>query len=241
MSEKGGEDVQPQEPSMVRTLVETPGVEVLGLGLALARHVQIHKVLANAPRGQGAPVLVVPGLLTGDSSTVLMRAFLRRLGYQTWGWNGGIHRGDVRNSTLRMLQRCEEMADRYGQAVRCVGWSLGGVVLREVARARPELVDRLITLGTPVIGGPKFTAFAPFYRRILGWDLDKMERQAAARNRAPIPVPITAIYSRWDRVVDWRACVDRFNDVHHVEVRATHSALAVNPACLRHVALALQR
>jgi dienelactone hydrolase len=128
-----------------------------------------------------------------------------------------------------------------GGRVRCVGWSLGGNLAREAARERPELVERVVTFGTPAVGGPKYTSVARMYRQ-RGLDLDAIEARFAERERVPIRVPVTAIYSRRDGVVAWRACIDRSTpDVEHVEVRGAHLGLGFHPAVYRVVADRLAR
>jgi len=181
--------------------------------------------LVRLPRGEQAPVLVLPGFGAGDTSTWLLRSYLRSLGYAATGWGIGRNRGDVPGLVRRMIARTDEIARSTARPVRLVGWSLGGVIAREIARERSGLVERIITLGSPVVGGPKYTLAAAFYRR-QGVDLDALEREIAARDRTPIRVPITAIYSRNDGVVAWRACIDHSSPaVEHVEVRATHTGL----------------
>jgi pimeloyl-ACP methyl ester carboxylesterase len=123
---------------------------------------------------------------------------------------------------IDVTERCMR---ETGRRVRLVGWSAGGFLAREAARDRPELVERVVTLGTPVIGGPKYTNVAPLFRR-LGYDLDAIERECRERARRPIEVPVTAIYSRRDGVVAWRACLDDTSrEVEHVEVESTHGGL----------------
>jgi len=198
--------------------------------------------LARAPRASGEPVLVLPGYGAGDSSTALLRAFLRGLGYRAQGWGLGRNGGDVRKLLPRVLARTERLFAASERAVRLVGWSLGGVLAREAAREEPRLVERVVTLGSPVVGGPKYTAVGELYRR-RGVDLDAIEREIAARNAArPIRVPIHAIYSRRDGVVAWQACVDRASpDVEHVEVPSTHSGLGFDARVLALVADRLAR
>jgi hypothetical protein len=198
--------------------------------------------LARAPRGDGEPVLVLPGYGAGDSSTALLRAFLRSLGYRAEGWGLGRNGGDVGKLLPRVLARTERLFSASDRAVRLVGWSLGGVLAREAAREAPRLVERVVTLGSPVVGGPKYTAAGGLYRR-RGFDLDAIEREITARNAArPIRVPIHAIYSRRDGVVAWQACVDRASpDVEHVEVPSTHSGLGFDARVLALVADRLAR
>jgi pimeloyl-ACP methyl ester carboxylesterase len=129
---------------------------------------------------------------------------------------------------------------RYQEPVALVGWSLGGVLAREVARERPAIVRCVVTLGSPVIGGPKYTKAAPFYERILNEDLDAIEQIIDKRNQIPIRVPITAIYSRRDGVVSWEACIDRYNEhCRHIEVDATHLSLGFDPKILKLVSRAI--
>jgi len=123
----------------------------------------------------------------------------------------------------------ERLAQRAGRSVGLIGWSLGGVLAREAARERPAAARLVITLGSPVVGGPKYTAVAGFYRR-QGIDLDAIEAQVEARNQQPLATPVTAIYSKSDAVVAWRACIDRHTPrVDHVEVEATHLGLGFSP------------
>lgn len=181
--------------------------------------------LASGPTGDGEPVLVLPGFGAGDGSTALLRGYLRVLGYAAHGWGLGLNRGDVPSLIPRVIERADGVAQREGRPVRVVGWSLGGVLGRETAREQPELVDRIVTLGTPVVGGPKYTLAGAAYRS-RGVDLDEIERQVEEREAVPIRRPITAIYSRNDGVVAWKACIDRHSpEVEHVEVESTHAGL----------------
>jgi len=181
--------------------------------------------LAAGPSGRGAPVLVLPGFGAGDGSTLLLRGYLRVLGYAVHGWGLGRNGGDVEALIPQVVERADRIAQREGRPVRLVGWSLGGVLGRETAREQPEVAERVVTMGTPVIGGPKYTLAGESYRK-RGVDLDAVERQVEQREAVPIACPITAIYSRNDAVVAWKACIDRFSpDVEHVEVEATHSGL----------------
>lgn len=182
--------------------------------------------LARAPRGAGEPVLVFPGYGAGDASTAPLRAFLRALGYDARGWGLGRNGGDVAALVPVLLAATRRAAARSGRAVRLVGWSLGGALAREVAREDAASVERVVTLGTPVVGGPKYTTAGASYRR-RGVDVDALERELAARDATlPIRVPVHALYSRRDGVVAWQACIDRVTSgVEHVEVPSTHTGL----------------
>jgi pimeloyl-ACP methyl ester carboxylesterase len=181
--------------------------------------------LARQPRGRGQPVLLLPGYGAGDGSTVVLNAYLRLLGYRVRGWGLGRNSGDVRDLLPRVLKRIGSLARRTQQEVRLIGWSLGGYLAREAARERPDLVHQVITLGTPVVGGPKYTVVARSFRR-RGVDMAAIEAEIELRNQISLRTPVTAIYSRADAVVAWEACIDHNGtDVEHFEVRATHLGL----------------
>ena len=113
---------------------------------------------------------------------------------------------------------------------------------RDVAREHPACVEQVVTLGSPVIGGAKFTAVGRSYRK-KGIDVDRMARAADARETAkPIPVPVTALYDRHDGIVNWGACIDRHNrHVKHVEVQCSHLGMVVDRGVFGIIAQALAK
>jgi len=203
--------------------------------------------LRRASRRAGAPairedftVTALPGMGVGDLSTAPLRRFLRARGFDARGWGLGSNRPPVGRTLERLLRRVEALAAKRG-AVALVGWSLGGVLAREVARQRPELVRRVVTLGTPVVGGLRHTALAGFFR-LQGWDLDAMARQIEERNRTPIVVPVTAIWSRRDGIVAWQACVETLTPgATNLEADSAHWGLGLDPEVLDSVAETLAR
>ena len=174
--------------------------------------------------------------------TVFIRRFLRARGYQAQGWNLGTNTGKVYELLPRVIERLEQVRAEAKGPVQLVGWSLGGVLAREAARARPDDVRRIVTMGTPVVGGPKYTAAARYYIQ-RGIDVDAIEADAKERNAVPIGVPISAIFSKNDRVVAWRAQLDDNpgNDVDHLEVRTTHAGLGFSPKVMTLLANELAR
>jgi pimeloyl-ACP methyl ester carboxylesterase len=197
--------------------------------------------LARQPRGDRRPVLVLPGFGAGDLSTVPIRRYLRSIGYDARGWGLGQNTGDVAGYVRVMLDRVASIAAEHQRPVPLVGWSLGGVIAREVARERPQLVEQVITFGSPVVGGPKYTRVGEAYRA-RGIDLDQIETVVATRAAKPITVPITAIYSKTDGVVAWRACIDSVSPrVEHVEVNTTHLGLGIHHDVYVEVARRLHR
>ncbi|MEX2205360.1 MAG: alpha/beta hydrolase [Myxococcota bacterium] len=191
-----------------------------GLGLLeLPRLLLRAPELARLPRGSGQPVMVLPGFATTDASTLVLQGYLRLLGYSVRGWRMGLNTGRVGTLLPRVLRRVARTAELAGEPVRLVGWSLGGVLAREAARERPELVRRVITLGSPIA-----------------------DARLEAREATPIRVPITAIWSRADGIVPWQACVDRRSpDVENLEVDATHIGLGFSPDVYRLIAERLAR
>jgi alpha-beta hydrolase superfamily lysophospholipase len=211
-------------------------VAAIGIQLTLLREPfrrwRFRARLAAAPRGAGEPVLVLPGMGVGDLSTLTLRRYLRRHGFDARGWGLGRHRPEVPRTLLRVLPRLEAFAGESGRAVALVGWSLGGLVARELARLRPDLVRRVITLGTPVVGGLSPTAIAGLFR-LQGWDLDDVARRLAEAERTPIRVPVTAIWSRRDGIVAWRSCVDRRTPgAENLEATSCHWGLGLDPDVL---------
>jgi hypothetical protein len=185
--------------------------------------------LACQPRGRGEPVLVLPGFGAGDVTTIVLRNYLSLLGYRVRGLGPGANSRDTPELLRRALKRLTSFARKARQEVRLIGWSLGGYVAREAARERPDLVKQVITLGTPVVGGPKYTIVAHRMRR-RGIDIDAIVAQIESRNRISLTTPVTAIYSRVDAVVAWGACIDRHCvNVEHIEVGTTHFGLGFSP------------
>ena len=196
--------------------------EALGL-IELPRLLLRFPSLARLPRGNGEPILILPGYGAGDGSTMILKGYLRLLGYRARGWGLGRNRGPASESLPRLLRRLGNLSRRSKQKVVIIGWSFGGYLARELARERPDLVRLVITLGTPVVGGPKYTAAAKSYRK-RGIDIEAIAAEVEQRSRlADLEIPIVAIYSRDDSVVAWEACIDRQSpNIEHVEIKSTH-------------------
>ena len=161
--------------------------------------------LARAPRGDGHPVLVLPGFLASDVSTRVLRGVLRAWGYRAHGWELGRNHGP--NDELRrgLRERLRELSTRG--KVSLIGWSLGGVYARELAKAAPDRVRLVITLGSPF-----------------------------GRSASP-PVPSTAIYSKSDGIVDWQACREApATQTENIELVGSHCGLGFHPLALLAIA-----
>lgn len=189
--------------------------------------------LSFAPRGDGHGVLVLPGLLASDSSTAVLRRFLRMLGYQVRGWDLGRNLGPTEDVLDGLPGRLAELASTTGSTVSVIGWSLGGIYARELARRDPGLVRRVVTLGSPFALASSAQSHADrAYQRS-----SRLHATGRVPTREqvsePITVPSTAVYSRRDGIVSWRACIEPETDLHqNVEVRCAHLGFGVDPATL---------
>ena len=197
-------------------------------------------LLATAPRGDGHPVLVLPGFITTDASTTVLRGFLKRLGYDAREWGLGRNLGPraIGREGERLIAKIKDIHETTGQKVSLVGWSLGGVMARLVAHRAPEAVRQVITLGSPFGGSPKSTNVWRAYEWMTG---DKVEDAHTVRqlsdHAGPPPVPSTAIWTRDDGIVAWQTCREQeAATTDNIEVRGSHCGLGVNPAVLYAVA-----
>lgn len=182
----------------------------------------------RVPRGADRPVVVdIPGWQAPELSGAPLRAFLKRLGYDARGWGFGVNRGDPQADAARLRVKVEQWAEEHGP-VHLVGWSLGGVIAREVAREVPEAVAQVVTYGTPVVGGPSHTVVARYYGAEESQRVAELSERHDRAN--PLRVPVTAIFSRRDGIVSWQACLDHVTPgVEHVEVGSTHLGMGIDP------------
>lgn len=193
--------------------------------------------LLNAPRGDGRQIILLPGYQSPEWAMEPLAAYLRGLGYRANTWGLGVNSGHVDYLTDQFGARVESLATRTGGPITLIGWSLGGVIARETARLFGDHVREIITMGTPIIGGPKYTATADFYALQSGFDMDAYEYEIHARNLVGLPQPLTVIYSKSDGIVGWKAAVDIYNPhARNIQVRSTHFGLGVNARVWRIVA-----
>ena len=209
--------------------------------IEFSRLIAASPALAREPGGSGEPVMVLPGLGASNSSTTLLRGYLSWLGYNVQGWSLGRNRGNVRELLPHVIDQVMTFHEETGSKVTIIGWSLGGVLARETARDRPEVVRQVLTMGSPLVGGPKYTSMGALYKN-RGVNLDEIEAAIAARESTPISVPVTSIFSKRDGVVGWQASIDKHSaDVDHVEVSATHLGLGISPDVFRILARKLAK
>jgi pimeloyl-ACP methyl ester carboxylesterase len=193
-------------------------------------------LLRLAPRGEPHPVLVLPGLLASDVSTRVLRAWLRRLGYPVVGWALGRNRGPTQEVVSELPLLVDRLARQHQTSVSIVGWSLGGIYARRLAGRAPHQVRQVISLGSPfalterpVDGSPG----ARVHHRLASVNGNGRLRASRGSLARPLPVPSTAVYSRWDGVVDWRACRQEPGPIsENVAVRSSHLGMGHDPAVL---------
>jgi len=189
-------------------------------------------LLHLTPKGDGHSVLVIPGLMAGDDSTLPLRKFLGGRGYAVKGWGLGLNRGLREGVQDRMLDCVRELSHQHKRKISIVGWSLGGIYARELAKIAPDQVRSVISLGSPFGGSPKSTNAWKVYELASGQSVDDVHDVADAPT-----VPTTAIYSRTDGICAWQGCVEKTStQSESIEVEGSHCGLAVNPAAVYAIA-----
>jgi pimeloyl-ACP methyl ester carboxylesterase len=185
--------------------------------------------------GDGHPVLVFPGLGASDVTTLTLRNFLRNRGYTTYPWEQGFNFGPRRGVIDACRRTLQELAARHREPVSLVGWSLGGIYARELAKELPELVRCVVTLGTPFAGHPRATNAWRFFELVSG---KKVHDESLMRGlRQPPSCPTTSIYSKSDGVVAWQCSINEAaQHVENIEVHASHIGMGLNPLALFAVA-----
>ncbi|MCR2835054.1 esterase/lipase family protein [Parerythrobacter lacustris] len=216
-------------PSRLLTLAE-PGRAMA----ELASFYALRPMMAALPRGDGHGVLVLPGFMASDTSTKPMRQLLDSLGYESAGWGLG---RNVRVDNARiesMLTGADELFERTGRKISIVGWSLGGVFARELAKLAPEKVRLVISLGSPISDDRNHTNARRLFEYLNGNEPEPMKDGNFAKLGEAPPVPTTSILTKTDGVVHWRGSVQFPGDANHgqtenIEVHASHCGLGVNP------------
>jgi pimeloyl-ACP methyl ester carboxylesterase len=204
--------------------------------LELAALVPAYPVLRRAPRGDGHPVLVLPGFMAGDFSTRSLRAYLRDRGYHAHGWKLGRNLGPRPEIVAGLAERFRHLRERHGRPLSLIGWSLGGIYARELARRAPDAVRQVITLGSP-FRDVEATNVPRFLRAVA--ERRRMPEEEAFRRLLcePLPVPTTAIYSRSDAIASWRSCREEEGPLReNIRVESSHLGMGHNPIVLLTIA-----
>jgi pimeloyl-ACP methyl ester carboxylesterase len=218
-------------PSLGLLLAEMRGIFELNASLMMS------PLLMRAPRGDGHPVLALPGFLASDLSMAPLRRYLTELGYDAHAWQMGRNLGGLSRVRAALRERLAAIHASTGRKVSVVGWSLGGVYARDLALHAPEMVRYVMTLGSPFANDVRATNATKLYEMLSGETVgDDPEFLAAIAGE--LPMPATSIFSRADGVVNWRTCLLRPSaKAENIEVYlASHVGLGVNPAVLWAVA-----
>jgi pimeloyl-ACP methyl ester carboxylesterase len=190
--------------------------------------------LTRSGKGDGRPVLFLPGFMGGDGSTLALRRLLKALGYHTHAWRLGRNWGPTDKILDGLGDRVRGLLSEHGQPLTIIGHSLGGVYGRELARIAPGAVRQVITLGSPV-RRPDInrSAVAPIFQALGPMHSDRVKDVDPTRITESIPVPLTAIFTKTDGVVPWKLCLPNAGEqVEIIEVRGSHSGLIHNPAAI---------
>lgn len=198
------------------------------------------RMLDAAPKGDGRPVMLLPGLVNGDLSMAIMRRYLRRLGYDAVGWELGRNLGmrAIGAEGALLLGRVASFHERSGEKVTLAGVSLGGIMARFVAHRMPDAVREVITVASPYAGDPRATRVWKAYERLSGERIDDpMAIALRAEIARPLPVPATAIWSRSDGLVNGLIChAPDEPGLRCIEVRSSHIGVQMRPEVLRAIA-----
>ena len=225
----------PFAPLEARELVEAPGPWRLMLEARApweyAAMVAAAPWLNRLPTGDGHPVIVYPGLGAADFTTLPLRNFLRQRGYTPYAWKQGFNFGPKHGVLEGCREQLQQVASRHREPASLVGWSLGGVYARELAKEQPAHVRCVITLGTPFNGHPRATNAWRFYELVSGQSTH--DPALIEQIRGLPPCPTTSIYSKTDGVVAWQCSL---NPAHaraeNIEVHASHLGMGMNPLAL---------
>lgn len=196
--------------------------------------------LRRMGRGDGHPVLVLPGFTASDAATTMLRLQLRSWGYWTHGWRLGFNVGPTPTVIDGVRRRLDAVHRRHGRRVTLIGWSLGGIYARQLAREYPEHVRSVVTLASPyrMTVEDRSALSGLFDRLATTFDPEVLERSLVPEEaRPPLTVPSTSIYSRTDGIVRWQTCIDSARPDggpgrENIEVTGSHTGMVVHPAVL---------
>ncbi|GAB3588370.1 lipase family alpha/beta hydrolase [Calidifontibacter terrae] len=221
-------DLIAKAPSALRFAAEVPRAAV-GLQMMMAAA----PLLPVAPKGDGHPVLVLPGLGAGDITTLPLRRFLRCRGYHPYGWHLGRNVGPTAAVLAELPAAVERITARRGAKVSLIGWSLGGIFARELAHRFPDHVRQVITLASPYrLQRVKQSRVEPFYDRFshLHMAADEQSVSITGRSRLPLSVPSTSFYSREDGFVAWQHCVEPTTALaENIRTLSSHLSIGFDP------------
>ena len=238
------------KPPKINFIKELRAIKDIAL---MPSYLLISKIANRSHPKRETPVLLIPGIGTDDRVMIPFKKYLENSGYDCFGWEMGTNlagldkrydKSDLswkidssrkNNGELGVAYLCDQMIKRTKtiyektkRPVALVGWSLGGSIAREVARDIPEYVECVVTLGSPVRGGPKYTS-ASVQMQKRGLDLEWIEQLGIERDRTPITRPVTAIVSKDDGIVGFGSTIDHItSEIEHVQTNISHLGMVFN-------------
>lgn len=235
MREKGNiDDIDDiKKPSLAFGLTE--GLRAF---LELGSYFPYRLLVNNEGSGDGHPVLILPGFMSSDTSTIPLRSFIHKLDYKVYGWGEG--RNYAQSDYIELLtKKLENIYLKHKEPITLIGWSLGGIYARQLAKHNPCIIRQIIVMGSPFKG--VYTANNAVWMydllkksKIIGDDIDD---ELLKDFPFPAPVPTTAIYTKEDGVVPWQLCLEDEDEWHqNIQVRGSHLGLGVNPLVLQIIA-----
>ncbi len=242
--------LHPEPPELWHSLSEVMRAMFESQQLLLAR-----PMLRRIPRGDGHPVMTLPGFGGADGCMAPLRVWLKRWGYDARPWNLGRNFPKYRMSSLdaamvfreKMVMRAgrelEKIYRETGQKVTLIGWSLGGLYAHELGQKHPQWVRHVITLGTPH-GDPRGTAAWDIMRRFYNSDVPEEVQDVSgwvSTNCENVEVPVTVIFSPTDGIVSQEVAMLRHAEVNHLAVNSSHIGFALNPRVYRLIGKQLAR
>lgn len=189
----------------------------------------LRPLMNRLPKSDGHPVLVLPGFMASDISTVPLRGLLADLGYACYGWGLGRNIVVDRHREAELQQLLRALHEKHGRKVSIIGWSLGGLFAREIAKVHPECVRTVITLGSPISGQPKHSNV----NRLFGYfnrerEIEHTERRKDLKQSPPVPT--TSIFSKTDGIVAWEGSLQHDGpQLENIQVPASHIGMGANP------------
>lgn len=196
-----------------------------------------HLFLKRAPRGDGHPVITLPGYRSDDTAMLAMRRYLARWGYKPYPWGLGTNLGigyQRIDYEKRMLEKLENVVEKHGEPATLIGWSQGGVIAREVTKQRPDLVRQVIVLGSPLADAPEATTVFRIFQRTSAEEITNELMSMMREVASPLPhVRCICIYSNSDGIVAADIAQDLVSpNVENIRVTSSHLGMVVNPMVL---------
>lgn len=217
------ESIAYKAPSFLWTLLEGRWVFETGSFYSM------RWLLKRLPRGDGHPVIVFPGFMASSFSTSPLRRLLKDLGYEVHDWGLGRNLKFSPEVEERMSQKIKKVHADSGRKVSLVGWSLGGVFAREMAKTHGDIIRNVISLGSPITGPRHASRVNPLFEFLNGKPSEETQKRLDVLHYPP-DVPCTSIYSKTDGIVHWHGSIQPEQPLaENIEVPASHCGMGTNP------------